>query len=218
MQYTFLGRTWLKVSRMCLGTVTFGADADEPTSHAILDRAYEAGVNFIDTANAYNKGLAESYIGSWIKDKREQIVLTSKVYTQAGPGPNDHGLSAKHIKHQVEQSLRRLRTDYIDLYQSHYPDPNTRLEVTLRAFDDLVREGKVRYIGCSNHDAWQVCKALWVSDKHNYVGYESAQPGDSLLSREIERELLPLCTDQGLGVICWNPLAGGFLTGKYQRS
>lgn len=227
MEYRKLGRTGLKVSELCLGTMTFGWGADEPTSHAIMDRAFEVGINFLDTADVYSRwvegndgGVAETWIGNWLKAKdRRQVVIATKVRARMWDGPNGEGLSRVHIMQAVEDSLRRLGTDYIDLYQTHFPDDDTPLEETLHALDDLVRQGKVRYIGCSNHPAWLLAKSLWVSDVNRLVRYESLQPHYNLVHRdEFERELKPLCEDQQIGVIPYSPLAGGFLTGKYQRN
>ncbi len=226
MEYRKLGRTGLKVSELCLGTMTFGWGADEPTSHAILDRAFDAGINFIDTADIYSSwaennpgGVSESWIGRWLKGKdRRQIVLATKVRGRMWDGPNGEGLSRAHIMQAVEDSLRRLDTDYIDLYQTHWPDEDTPLEETLRALDDLVHQGKVRYIGCSNIPAWLLTKALWISDVNHLVRYDCLQPHYNLVHRdEFERELKPLCGDQQIGVIPYSPLAGGFLTGKYRK-
>jgi len=218
-----MGRTGLKVSEICLGTMTFGHQCDERTSFAIMDRATEAGVTFIDTADAYpvpptpeTAGRTEEIIGAWLKGKRDNFVLATKCRIRVGHGPNDEGLSRKHILKAAEASLRRLRTDYIDLYQAHSFDPETPQEETLRAFDDLVRQGKVRYVGCSNFAAWQLALALGLSDRLGLARYDCLQPRYNLLYRDIEAELLPLCRDQGLGVIAYNPLAGGFLSGKYR--
>jgi aryl-alcohol dehydrogenase-like predicted oxidoreductase len=225
MEYRTLGRTGLKVSELCLGTMTFGWGADEPTSHAIMDRAFEAGINFLDTADVYSfwaenndGGVSETWIGNWLKGKdRRQVVIATKVRGRMWDGPNGEGLSRAHIMAAVEDSLRRLGTDYIDLYQTHWPDDETPLEETLRALDDLVRQGKVRYVGCSNHPAWLLTKALWLSDVNGLARYDSLQPHYNLVHRdEFERELKPLCADQGLGVIPYSPLEGGFLTGKYR--
>lgn len=223
MQIRRLGKTGLKVSEICLGTMTFGHQCDERTSFAILDRAAERGVTFIDTADVYpvpptleTAGRTEAIVGAWLKGKRDRFVLATKCRGRMGPGPNDEGLSRKHILKAVEDSLRRLQTDTIDLYQSHHPDPDTPQEETLRALDDLVRQGKVRYLGCSNYPAWQIAVGLGISDRLGLARYACVQPRYNLLYREIESELLPLCRDQGLGVIAYNPLAGGFLTGKYR--
>jgi len=218
-----MGRTGLKVSEICLGTMTFGHQCDERTSFAILNQATAAGVTFIDTADAYpvpptpeTAGRTEEIIGAWLKGKRDNFVLATKCRIRVGHGPNDEGLSRKHILKAAEASLRRLRTDYIDLYQAHSFDPETPQEETLRAFDDLVRQGKVRYVGCSNFAAWQLALALGLSDRLGLARYDCLQPRYNLLYRDIEAELLPLCRDQGLGVIAYNPLAGGFLSGKYR--
>src|SRR5437868_13767901 len=223
MQIRRLGKTGLKVSEICLGTMTFGHQCDEPTSFAIMDKAAEHGVNFIDTADVYpvpptpeTAGRTEEIVGKWLQGRSEQFVLATKCRMRVGHGPNDEGLSRKHILKAVSDSLRRLRTDYIDLYPTHSPDPETPIEETLRAFDDLARQGKVRYTGCSNYPVWQVALSLGVSEQLNLARFDCVQPRYNLLYREIETELLPLCRDQGLGVIAYNPLAGGFLTGKYK--
>jgi len=206
-----------------MGTMTFGNQAPEETAHAILDRALEAGVNFIDTSDIYpvpvsieTVGRTEEIVGRWLKSKRQRVVLATKCVGQVGPGPNDQGASRRHILDAVDGSLRRLQTDYIDLYQLHWPDTETPLEETMRALDDLVRWGKVRYVGCSNFEAWRLCKALWVSDRLGLNRFETVQPRYNLLARGIERELLPFCVEEGVGVMAYNPLAGGLLTGKYR--
>ena len=225
MEYRKLGRTGLKVSELCMGTMTFGWTSDEKSAYEVFSAFAEAGGNFIDTADIYSRwapgnpgGVAETYIGNWLKGRqRDQFVIATKVRGKMGEGPNDQGLSRVHIMQAVEASLRRLQTDYIDLYQCHSPDDDTPIEETLRAFDDLVRQGKVRYIGCSNFRAWQVCKALWTSDRLNLARFDSVQPHYNLVHRaEFERELMPLCRAEGLGVIPYSPLEGGFLTGKYR--
>jgi aryl-alcohol dehydrogenase-like predicted oxidoreductase len=220
-----MGRTGLKVTEICLGTMTFGHQCDEPTSFAILDRAAEHGVLFLDTADVYpvppspeTAGRSEEIVGKWLRGKRDRFIVATKCRMCVGPGPNDEGLSRRHILKAVDDSLRRLQTDYIDLYQPHFPDAETPLEETLRALDDLVEQGKVRYLGCSNFTAWQTALALGVSERHGWARFDCVQPRYNLLYREIEAELLPLCRDQGLGVIVYNPLAGGFLSGKYQDS
>ena len=217
-----LGRTGLKVSEICLGTMTFGLQCDEPTSRAIMDQAFDAGVDFIDTADVYPMGGAldtvgrtEEFVGRWLKDHRHEVVIATKCRGLMGSRPNQGGLSRRHIFDAVDASLHRLQTDYIDLYQAHSPDMSTPLDETVRAFDDLVRQGKVRYVGCSNYPAWMLGKALWISDKMGLARFDSAQPRYNILHRDIEEEVLPLCRDQGIGVIPYNPLAGGFLTGKY---
>jgi 1-deoxyxylulose-5-phosphate synthase len=218
-----MGRTGLKVSDVCLGTMTFGHQCDEATSFAIMNKAADRGVTFIDTADVYpvppsteTAGQTEEIVGHWLRGQRDQYVLATKCRMRVGTGPNDEGLSRRHILHACEQSLRRLQTDYVDLYQPHSTDPDTPPEETLRALDDLVRQGKVRYLGCSNFPAWQIALSLGISERHAWARYDCVQPRYNLLWREIEGELLPLCRDQGLGVIAYNPLAGGFLTGKYQ--
>lgn len=223
MKIRRLGQTGLKVSEICLGTMTFGHQTDEAGSFAILDKAAAAGVNFIDTADAYpvppsveTAGRTELIIGKWLQGQRDRFVLATKCRLRVGEGVNDEGLSRGHIMRAAEASLKRLRTDTIDLYQAHTPDPDTPLEETLRAFDDLVRQGKVRYVGVSNHPAWQVALMLGIGDRMGMARICSVQPRYNLLYREIESELLPLCRDQGLAVVPYNPLAGGFLTGKYQ--
>ncbi len=218
-----LGHTGLKVSEICLGTMTFGHQCDQQTSFAILDRAADRGVFFIDTADAYpvpptpeTAGRTEEIVGQWLKGRRDRFVVATKCRIRVGTGPNDEGLSRRHVLRAAEDSLRRLRTDYIDLYQAHAPDPSTPLEETLRAFDELVRSGKVRYVGCSNFPAWQTALALGISDRLGLARFDCVQPRYNILWREAEAELLPLCRDQGLGVIAYNPLAGGFLSGKYR--
>ncbi|WP_420645123.1 aldo/keto reductase [Candidatus Leptofilum sp.] len=228
MEFRRLGRTGLKVSTICLGTMQFGWSADEATSHTIMSRAIELGCNFFDTADIYSRwvdgnegGVSEQIIGNWLTASgvhRDSLVLATKVRGQMGDGPNDQGLSRLHIMQSVENSLRRLQTDYIDLYQVHWPDEETPLDETLSALTNLVQAGKIRYIGCSNYPAWLLAKSLWVSDVKNLARFDSLQPHYSLVHRaEFERELQPLCLDQGIGVIPYSPLAGGFLTGKYRR-
>ena len=228
MKYKKFGNTGLEVSVICLGTMQFGWSTDEKTSFKILDKFFEEGGNFIDTADVYSRwvegnpgGVSERIIGKWMKSRnvREGIVLATKVRGRMWEGPNGEGLSRKHIMKAVEDSLRRLQTDYIDLYQVHWPDWDTPLEETLRALDDLVRDGKVRYIGASNYPAWYLTKALWISDKYSLHRFESIQPQYSLVYREeFEKELMHLAEDQKLAVIPHSPLAGGFLTGKYKRN
>ncbi|MFQ3565756.1 MAG: aldo/keto reductase [Aggregatilineales bacterium] len=226
MEYRTLGRTGLRVSPLCLGTMTFGWSADEATSFRIMDAAVDAGINFFDTADIYSRwvagnqgGESETVIGRWLKGKdRRSVVIATKVQGRMWDGPNGEGSSRAHIMLAVEDSLRRLGTDYIDLYQIHWPDEKTPLEETLSALDDLVRAGKVRYIGASNYPAWLLAKSLWISDVRRLARFDCLQPHHSLLHRrEFEQELEPLCLDQGIGVIPYSPLAAGFLTGKYTR-
>ncbi len=228
MEYRKLGRTGIKVSALCLGTMQFGWTADEALSHRILSGAWEAGINFIDTADVYSRwvegnpgGVAETIIGKWLKSNavpRDKLILATKVRGNLGDGPNDQGLSRAHILTSVENSLRRLATDYIDLYQAHWFDADTPIEETLRAFDDLIHQGKVRYIGASNYPVWRLMQALWTSDRCQLARYDCLQPHYNLAHRmEFERELVEVCRTYGLGIIPYSPLAGEFLTGKYQR-
>jgi 1-deoxyxylulose-5-phosphate synthase len=245
MQYRKMGRTGLKVSTYCLGTMTLGSQVSEKDSLQIIQTAIELGVNFFDTADMYVTGKSEEILGKAIKGKRDSLVLATKVghwlkmkgiiRMEASPdaegrptpyspwesggeaGPNDMGLSRKHIMQGVEASLRRLDTDYIDLYYCHMPDYDTPLEETLRALDDLVHQGKVRYIGCSNYCAWRLCKALGVSAQHNLARFDCVQPPYNLLARDVEYELMPLCVDEGIGMCVYSPMAAGFLSGKYDK-
>jgi aryl-alcohol dehydrogenase-like predicted oxidoreductase len=221
-----LGRTGLKVTEVCLGTMTFGNQCDEGTSFAIMDMADEKGVTFFDTADVYpigknwqTAGATETIIGRWLQARgaRERIVLATKCRGAMGPGANDEGLSRKHVIGACEASLRRLQTDTIDLYQVHAPDPATPIEETLRALDDLVRSGKVRYVGCSNYPAHQLADAVWTSRLHGIARFDSAQPRYNILFRMIEDDILPLCKAHGVGLIVYNPLAGGMLTGRYRE-
>jgi len=229
MEYRVLGLTGLNVSPLCLGTMQFGWTADEAMSQRVLTAAYEAGINFIDTADIYSRwadgnpgGVAEQIIGCWMKQNnipRDKIVLATKVRGNMGGGPENEGLSRKHILQAVENSLRRLQTDHLDLYQAHWPDEKTPIEETLRAFDELVKQGKVRYVGTSNYSAWELMQALWTSDRNSLSRYDSLQPHYNLVHRdEFERELAAVCKTYRLGVIPYSPLAGGFLTGKYRRN
>ncbi|NNN14634.1 MAG: aldo/keto reductase [Acidimicrobiaceae bacterium] len=222
---TRLGRTGITVSGACLGTMTFGLQCDLPTSIAILDRAFELGVYFLDTADVYplggdftTVGRTEEIIGDWIGSRREELVIATKCFGAMGPSPLNRGNSKRHIKRAVEGSLRRLRTDYIDLYQLHRFDPTVSIDETMEALDDLVREGKVLYVGASNYLAYQLALSIGRSDARDLVRFVTVQPRYNLLFREIERELLPLCDLEGIGVIPFNPIAGGMLTGKHDRS
>lgn len=226
MQYRRLGGTGLRVSALCLGTMTFGWTTDERNSYELLNAAFDAGINFIDTADIYSRwapggagGVAETLIGNWLRGKpRQEIVIATKVRGRMGPSPNDEGLSRAHILDGAESSLRRLRTDYIDLYQLHWPDDDTQFEETLYALGDLVQAGKVRYIGVSNFAAWQVMRGLWLSDCERLARFVSVQPHYNLVWRaEFEREMMAVCETEHLGVMPYSPLQGGFLTGKYRK-
>ncbi len=228
MKIKRMGRTGLKVSEVCLGTMTFGYQCDEKTSFKILDNAWDAGVNFIDTADVYplpvdlsTVGATETIIGNWFKahpGRRHETVLATKCNGKMGNYPNDQGISRRHIFDAIDASLKRLQTDFIDLYQVHFYNSDVPLDETLRALDDLVRSGKVRYIGCSNFQAYQLAKSLWVSDKLNISRFDCIQPRYNILFREFENELFPLCRQEEVGVIVYNPLAGGFLTGKHKNT
>ncbi len=218
MYYRYLGRTGLKVSELCLGAMTFGRETDEADSHKMLDRFVEAGGNFIDTADIYSRGLSEEIVGQWLQGKnRDELVIATKVRFPMGEGPNEVGLSRKHILAGVEASLRRLGTDYIDLYQVHGWDGRTPLAETLSTLNSLVQSGKVRYLGVSNFSGWQLQKAIDLSRHHGWEPFVCLQPLYNLLDRQVELELLPVCQNEGLGVIPWSPLRGGWLTGKYRR-
>jgi aryl-alcohol dehydrogenase-like predicted oxidoreductase len=226
MKQRQLGRTGLRVPPLCLGTMTFGLQCDEATSFAILDKAFDSGIEFLDTADVYplggdlsSVGRTEEIIGRWMKARgnRDRVVLATKCAGAMGSGENDQGLSRLHIHKAVDESLRRLQTDAIDLYQVHWFDPRVAIEETLRALDDLVRWGKVRYVGCSNYPAWRLGEALAASARLGIARYDSLQPRYNLLYREIETEVLPLCRSEGVGVVVYNPIAGGFLSGKYRK-
>jgi len=217
MNYRYMGKTGLQVSELCLGAMTFGRESSEAVSVQMLNRFVEVGGNFIDTANAYGLGLSEEILGRWLKGKsRADLIIATKVRFGGGKRPNDQGLSRKHILDAVEASLRRLGTDYIDLYQVHMWHPATPLEETLRTLDSLVRDGKVRYLGVSNFAGWQLQKAVDISRQMGYEPFTCLQPLYNLLDRETEWELLPICANEGLGVIPWSPLRGGWLSGKNQ--
>jgi aryl-alcohol dehydrogenase (NADP+) len=224
MKHRSLGRTGLEVSEICLGTMTFGVQCDEAASLAILDRAAEGGVDFLDTADCYpvplsleTAGRTEEILGRWLQGKRDRFVLATKCFFPMGPGPNDRGSSRRHIIAALDASLRRLETDWIDLYQVHAYDPTTPLDETLRALDACVRAGKVRYLGCSNYSAWQLMKATALARELGSARFDSLQPQYSLVCRTIEREHIPLCLEEGIGVIPWSPLGGGLLTGKIRK-
>jgi aryl-alcohol dehydrogenase-like predicted oxidoreductase len=218
MQYRYLGRTGLKVSELCLGAMTFGRESSEEVSVQMLDCFSEAGGNFIDTADVYSRGISEKILGRWLKTKqRDDLVIATKVRFAMGAGPNDLGLSRKHILSAVEASLRRLNTSYIDLYQVHMWDPGTPLEETLDTLHELVRSGKVRYLGASNYAGYQLQKAIDLSRQLGGESFACLQPLYNLLDRSFEWELLPVCEAEGVGVIPWSPLRGGWLSGKYRR-
>jgi aryl-alcohol dehydrogenase-like predicted oxidoreductase len=223
MDFIRLGATGLKVSKICLGTMTYGTPTDrwpwalnEEQSRPFIQKALELGINFFDTADVYSNGASEEVVGRALRDfaKRDEIVLATKVYNPMGPGPNSKGLSRKHILSAIDASLKRLGTDYVDLYQIHRWDYDTPIEETLEALHDVVKAGKARYIGASSMYAWQFAQALYLADKHNCTRFVSMQPHYNLVYREEEREMLPLCQDQNIGVIPWSPLARGLLTGK----
>jgi aryl-alcohol dehydrogenase-like predicted oxidoreductase len=226
MNYRELADTGVFVSELCLGTMTFGGRGqmweviggiDQQSVDALVGRALDAGINFVDTANVYSAGESETMLGKALGSRRHEVVLATKVRGRTGPGPNQVGLSRLHILQAVEDSLKRLDTDYIDLYQIHRFDLLTSIEDTLRALDDLVHAGKVRYIGCSNLAAWQLMKALAVSREQGLERFKCTQSYYSLAGRDLEREMIPLLNDQGLGLLVWSPLAGGFLSGKFTR-
>ena len=225
MEKRRMGRHGLEVPVLCLGTMTFGLQVDETASRGILDKAYERGLTFLDTADAYplggtleTIGRTESILGRWMKDKsnRDRLLIATKCFAPTRGGLNNWGLSRQHIMESIDASLARLGTDHVDLYLAHGFDPFTPIDETLRAFDDLVRNGKVRYAACSNYPAWRVAEALHAAERLGVTGYIAIQPRYNLLYRDIEVELLPLCVDRGVGVFVYNPLAGGFLSGKYR--
>jgi aryl-alcohol dehydrogenase-like predicted oxidoreductase len=216
MEYRYFGRTGYKVSPLCLGTMNFGGPTDEAESIRIIHAALDAGINFVDTANSYTEGRSESIVGKALQGRRSQVFLATKVRSQVGKGPNDKGLSRVHIMQAVEDSLRRLNTDHIDLYQTHRPEPDVPVDETLSALTDLVRAGKVRYIGCSTHAAWMIMEALAVSEREHLARYVSEQPPYNLLDRRIENELVPLALRYQLAIIPWAPLAQGMLAGRYK--
>ena len=216
MDYRRLGQSGLKVSEICLGTMTFGRGSDAAAVDRMVGAALDAGVMFFDSADGYNNGDAEAMLGRALAARRRDVVIATKVFNPMGPGPNDSGMSRGHIMQAVDDSLRRLGTDYLDLYYIHHVDVQTPLEEMLRAFDDLVRQGKVRYTGCSNYEAWRLMEALWLSDSKGLARFAAYQPQYSLVVRDIEEELVPACALKGLGMVVWSPLAGGYLSGKYR--
>ena len=215
MEYRLLGRTGVRVSPLCLGAMNFGGATQEADSIRIIHTALDAGFNFVDTANVYNGGQSEIVVGKALIGRRDRVILATKVHGKMGDGPNDQGNSRLHILKACEDSLRRLNTDYIDLYQVHRPNPEIPVDETLRALTDLVQAGKVRYIGCSTHPAWMVMEALAISDRYGYARYISEQPPYNLLDRRIENELVPLALRYNLALIVWAPLAQGVLAGRY---
>lgn len=219
MEYRSLGRTGVKVSALCLGSMMFGSQTDEETSADIIDRALDAGINFLDTANVYGRGKSETAVGKALKrnGRRDAVVLGTKVFARMGDDPNAEGNHRRHVIEQCEASLRRLQTDWIDLYQIHRPMPEIPIDETLRALDDLVRAGKVRYLGTSTFAAWQLVESLWAAKELGLNRFVTEQPPYNLLDRRIERELVPMAITYGFALIPWSPLAGGFLTGKYKR-
>jgi len=216
MEYRRVGQSGLKVSEICLGTMTFGNGADKAEAGRIVSLALDAGVNFVDTADAYNAGVAETMLGELLADRRHDVVIATKVFNPTGRGPNDSGMSRLHIMRAIEDSLRRLNTDYVDLYYIHHVDVQTPLDEMLRAFDDLISAGKVRYGACSNYEAWRLMESLWISDTRGFARFVCYQPQYSLVVRDVEEEIVPVCELKGLGVVAWSPLGGGFLSGKYQ--
>lgn len=219
MEYRKLGGSGVKVSQLCLGTMMFGqrGNRDHDECVRIIHRALDAGINFVDTANVYSNGESEEIVGKALKGRRGEAVLATKVHGSRGQGPNDRGNSRLHILREVENSLRRLGTEYIDLYQIHRPDPDTPIEETLRALDQLVRDGKVRYIGSSTYAAWELVESYWASDRYNLARFACEQPPYSIFARSVEKEVLPVCAKYGAGVIPWSPLNRGWLAGKYRK-
>lgn len=216
MDYRQLGRCGMRVSPICLGTMMFGGQTSEADSIRIIHRAIDEGINFIDTANMYNVGESEVVVGKAIADRRDSVVLATKGRQRMGEGPNDWGSSRVHLMRELDNSLKRLNVECIDLYYQHAPDETTPIEESLRALDDMIKSGKVRYIACSNFRAWQLCEALWTSDRLNLNHFVCVQPLYNIVNRDIEVELLPLCREHGIGVVSYSPLARGILTGKYR--
>ncbi len=215
MDYRNLGRAGLKVSEICLGTMTFGNGADQDGATAMVNAALESGVNFFDTANSYVGGVSETMLGVALKGRRQDAIIASKFFNPMGHRPNDSGMSRLHIRQQIEGSLKRLQTDYIDVYYIHHVDHQTPLEEMLRALDDLQRQGKILYTACSNFETWRLMEALWLSETKGWAGFSAYQPQYSLVVRDIDEEIVPACELKGLGLVAWSPLAGGYLAGKY---
>ncbi|MCH8063108.1 MAG: aldo/keto reductase [Chloroflexi bacterium] len=217
MDYRQLGRSGLQVSAIGLGTNNFGRQLDAKATEIVINHALDMGINMIDTSNSYSGGRSEEFIGRALKGKRHEAIIATKVSSRVGEGPNMGGNSRQHILAEVENSLRRLGTDYIDLYQIHWWDPNTPIEETLKVLNDLITQGKVRYIGCSNLKAWQLCESVWAGRASGLASFASVQPSYSMMDREVESELVPFCKSYGVGILPYYPLANGFLTGKYVR-
>ncbi len=216
MEYRRMGRTGLKVSEVCLGTMTFGHSTEESEAARQVDLAFDAGVNFFDTADGYGSGASEEMLGRALEGRRRDAIVATKFFNPMGPGPNDSGMSRVRIMQAIDDSLTRLQMDYVDLYYIHHVDTQTPLDEMLRALEDLVRQGKVRYTACSNYQAWRLSEAVWISDSNGWSRFECYQPQYSLVVRDIEQEIIPLCELKGLGVVAWSPLGGGFLSGKYR--
>jgi aryl-alcohol dehydrogenase-like predicted oxidoreductase len=221
VDYVTMGRSGLKVSRICLGAMNFGTaggfGVDDTQARPVIDAYLDAGHNFIDTAGNYNDGQSEEIVGRTVRGKRDSVVIATKGFMPTGPGPNDRGLSRVHLTRALDASLRRLRTDYIDLYQCHFPDPDTPVEETMVTLDSFVRSGKVRYLGCSNFTASQIVEAQWVAERLGATPFISLQAQYSLIARTVEAEILPVCVRHGLGTLVWGPLGGGILAGRYRR-
>ena len=217
MQYRTLGNSGARVSPLCLGSLMFGGPTGEAESIRIIHSALDQGINFIDTANVYSHGESERVVGKAIANRRAEVILATKGRHPMGPGPNEQGASRVHLTHELNASLKRLGTDYVDIYYTHTPDYRTPIDETLRAMDDMVHSGKVHYIACSNFRAWRLCEALWTSDKRNLNRFACVQPLYNIVNRDIEVELLPLCREHGVGVVSYSPLARGILTGKYKK-
>jgi 1-deoxyxylulose-5-phosphate synthase len=218
MKQVKLKGTNLEVSRLCLGTMTFGKPVDQTTANQMLDRCLDAGINFVETANTYQAGLSESMLGEAMRDKRDKLIVATKVRGKMGDGPDESGLSRRAMFRAVDDSLKRLGTDYIDLYYLHQPDYTVPIEETLTAMEELIKQGKVRYPGTSNYSSWQVCEMLWIADKNGYTPAKVSQPMYNLLARGIEQEYLPMAKKYDVPVIAYNPLAGGLLTGKHSQA
>ncbi len=216
MNYRSMGRAGLKVSEVCLGTMTFGHNTDETEATRIVDLAFDVGINFFDTANSYANSASEKILGKALQGRRRNAVVATKFFNPMGTDVNSSGMSRFHLMHAVEDSLRRLQMDYIDIYYIHHVDTQTPLDETLRALDDLVRQGKVRYTACSNYEAWRLLEGIWISDHNGWERFAAYQPQYSLVVRDIEEEIIPVCELKGIGIVVWSPLGGGFLSGKYQ--